>query len=83
MTEKHNLRALSPNPKKGLYAAEHVASGIPIPKTRRVELFSPDEWEEFTEEWATSLEESYHKVSRFGGSENGKGVESALGFCLV
>lgn len=68
MTEKQNLRVLSPNPKKGLYTAEHVVSGIPVPKTRRVELFSPDEWEEFTEEWATSLEESYYKVSRFGGS---------------
>lgn len=67
MDEK-NFKDLKPNPQKGLYSSEHVASGIPIPKTKRIELFSPDEWEEFTEEWATSLEDSYHKIRRFGGA---------------
>lgn len=62
------LRKIKPNPQKGLYTADHVASGLPIPKTRRVELFSPDEWEEFTEEWASSLESNYYQVKRFAGS---------------
>ncbi len=61
-------KELNPNPQKGLYTAEHVSSGIPIPKTKRIELFSADEWEEFTEEWATTLESSYHKVKRFAGA---------------
>lgn len=68
MSEKDKMRPLAPNPQKGLFSSEHVASGIPIPKTRRIELFSPDEWEEFTEEWASILEDSYHQVSRFGGA---------------
>ena len=67
MDEK-DFKVLNPNPQKGLYSSEHVASGIPIPKTKRIELFSPDEWEEFTEEWATSLDDEYHKVRRFGGA---------------
>jgi hypothetical protein len=41
---------------------------MPIPKSRRVEQFSPDEWEEFTEEWASSLKSEYRLVRRFGGS---------------
>lgn len=66
--DENDFKDLNPNPQKGLYSSEHVASGIPIPKTKRIELFSPDEWEEFTEEWATSLEDSYHKIRRFGGA---------------
>lgn len=46
----------------------HVESGVPIPKAMRVRTFSPDDWEEFVEEWATSLDLSYEKVRRFGGS---------------
>jgi len=30
-------------------------------------LFSPEEWEEFTEEWASSLKGQYYRVLRFGG----------------
>lgn len=62
------FKDLNPNPQSGLYSAEHVVSGIPIPKTKRIELFSADQWEEFTEEWASSLENLYHKVKRFAGA---------------
>lgn len=65
---KPEFKDLSPNPQSGLYSAEHVISGIPIPKTKRIELFSADQWEEFTEEWATSLASSYHKIKRFAGA---------------
>ena len=68
MIDLSDLHKITPNPQKGLYSAEQVSSGIPIPKTKRVELFSPDEWEEFTEEWASSLESIYYQVSRFAGS---------------
>ncbi|MEL0628154.1 ABC-three component system protein [Psychromonas aquatilis] len=73
-----DFQELSPNPKKGLYNSEHVSAGIPIPKTQRVQLFSPDEWEEFTEEWASSLENSYHCVKRFAGAGD-KGLD-VVGF---
>ena len=56
---------------KSLTAApshEHVESGAPIPKSARIRTFSPDDWEAFVEEWATSLDSSYQKVRRFGGS---------------
>ena len=57
----------------------HVHSGVPIPKVMRVRLFSPDEWEEFVEEWAGSLGNNYTKVRRFGGAGD-LGVDVA-GFC--
>jgi hypothetical protein len=60
------------------YTTNHVSTGIPIPKTRRIELFSPDEWEEFSEEWASSLEHDYFKVVRFAGSGD-KGLD-VVGF---
>ena len=49
-------------------SADHVFNGIPIPKPSRVASFSPEEWESFTEEWASSLTDSYARVRRFGGS---------------
>ena len=63
-----SFNKLNPSPKSGLSTAGHVESGIPIPKTKRIELFSPTEWEEFTVEWASSLETSYKRVARFSGS---------------
>lgn len=63
-----SFRDLDPESKSPVASAAHVDSGIPIPKTKRIELFSPDEWEEFTEEWALSLKDSYVLVRRFGGS---------------
>lgn len=49
-------------------SAEHVAVGIPVPKTLRVAGFSSGDWEAFVQEWATSLKESYCRVARFGGA---------------
>jgi hypothetical protein len=66
--DKADLKDINPNPQRGLYSAEHIISGIPIPKTKRIELFSADQWEEFTEEWASSLTSSYFKVERFAGA---------------
>ena len=75
-----DFNELKPNPQEGLYNSEHIASGIPIPKTKRIELFSPGEWEEFTEEWASSLTDKYHKVKRFGGSgDHGLDVVGFIG----
>ncbi len=68
MVEKGMLRDLVPKPETDCYSAEHVVSGIPIPKPRRVELFSPNAWEEFTEEWASSKKADYAKISRFAGA---------------
>lgn len=65
---ENDFKEIAPNPKKGLYSSDHVISGIPIPKTQRVQLFGADAWEEFTEEWASSLQGLYHRVKRFAGA---------------
>lgn len=78
MTNEDDFKELSPNPQKGLFSSAHVISGIPIPKTQRVQLFSADEWEEFTEEWASSLESLYNCVKRFAGAGD-KGLD-VVGF---
>ena len=52
---------------------------MPIPKVMRIRVFSPDDWEDFIEEWSTSLSGEYVRVRRFGGSGD-LGVDVA-GFC--
>ena len=51
-----------------IYSPEHAISGLPIPPHQRVKLFSPDEWEDFIEEWALTLEDVYFRVDNRGGS---------------
>jgi len=79
MITETDLKEIKPNIPTATLSSAHVHSGIPIPKPIRVKNFSPDEWEDFTEEWATSLESAYVKVRRFGGSGD-YGVDVA-GFC--
>lgn len=50
------------------YSAGHIVAGLPVPKTKRLELFSPDDWEAFVEEWASSLKAIYPAVRRFTGA---------------
>lgn len=63
-----DLKEIKPKPPTAQASSVHVQSGIPLPKAARVRTFSPNDWEEFIEEWATSLAKSYKKVRRFGGS---------------
>lgn len=63
-----DFKRLIPNPQKGLYSSDHVIAGIPIPKTQRVQLFDADTWEEFTEEWASSIQDLYYRIRRFAGA---------------
>lgn len=76
---ENEFREIIPNPNSGLYSDEHVVAGIPIPKQARIEKFSAIEWEEFSEEYAYSLQKSYKKVQRFGGAGD-KGLDVA---CFV
>lgn len=79
MIPEDELKAIQPKTPSCAPSRSHVLSGVPIPKAMRVRLFSPDEWEEFTEEWASSLKSDYTKVRRFGGAGD-LGVDIA-GFC--
>lgn len=74
-----DLKEIKPKVSSCSPSSAHVYSGITVPKAIRVKYFSPDEWEAFVEEWASSLESSYVKVRRFGGAGD-SGVDIA-GFC--
>ena len=62
-----DFKAIVPTGTVHSASADHVQAGLPIPKASRVQIFSPDDWEGFTEEWASSLS-SYAVVRRFAGS---------------
>ncbi len=79
MIAETDLKEIKPKFPTASPSSAHVQSGIPVPKPIRVKNFSPDEWEDFIEEWATSLESVYIKVRRFGGAGD-CGVDVA-GFC--
>lgn len=70
MISDDDMRVIDVRPRKltSKPTSSHVHSGTPIPKPARVRLFSPDEWEEFVAEWLTTLDDTYTKVRRYGGS---------------
>ena len=69
---------IDPKPQESSFSPDHVNFGLPIPKEKRVQLFSPDEWECFTEEWASILKSSYFRVVKFAGAGD-KGLD-VVGF---
>jgi hypothetical protein len=44
-----------------------VSGGIPIPPVRLLQVMSPGDWEDFTEEWLTFHKNkgSYHSIRRY------------------
>lgn len=69
-----DFKDIAPKTPSTPYTASHVVSGVPIPKTARIRQLSSAEWEEFTEEWASSLKSTYLKVERWGGAGD-KGID--------
>jgi hypothetical protein len=57
------LRKLNPG---GADKPTQIGSGMNFPVAKLIELLEPAQWEEFTEEWATSLK-SYKDVERRSG----------------
>lgn len=56
-----------------------VQCGTPIPPLKRVQIFSPEEWEEFVQEWAHELKHEYLRVERCGGAgDQGRDVIAYL-----
>lgn len=74
MTASGSNVFLDLNPSTPPIGAEYAAFGVPIPKQKRIELFSSDDWEAFTEEWALSLKHQYYSVKRHSGSGD-KGLD--------
>jgi hypothetical protein len=68
LVQNCDLKEIKPKGIIHVASADHVQAGLPIPKTARVQIFSPDDWEGFIEEWASSLTSSYAMVRRFAGS---------------
>lgn len=68
MIDDSDFSVIEPKSDGEAYSSAQVMSGIPIPKPTRVANFSPDEWEDFTLEWASSIEKKYSSVRRFGGA---------------
>jgi hypothetical protein len=71
-----DMKPISPGASVSCPSAEHVSTGIPIPKPIRVTTFSPAEWESFTQEWVSSLTDLYIRVVRHTGSGD-QGVDVA------
>lgn len=58
-----------PSPSEPVPAsASTVQGGAPIPQIERIQLFSPEQWEDFVREWADSLRSQYSSVERCGGA---------------
>jgi len=66
--EVDKLEEIAPKGIVHAASADHIQAGLPIPKVSRVQIFSPDDWEEFVEEWASSLKSEYAMVRRFAGA---------------
>ena len=79
------MRDVEPDANTVVTAAQ-IVQGVPIPPVCRIEMMSADEWEVFTEEWATHLKNKgvYWRVRRSSGSGD-RGLDvvafaSELGF---
>lgn len=79
MAIKDHFVEINPKAASASVPSSDVAYGAPIPKTLRVGIFSPDQWESFVEEWASSRKTTYQKVLRSGGAGD-KGIDVA---CFV
>ena len=51
-------------------ASDAVLAGPLIPAIKRLEVMSPEEWEQFVLEWADWLRERYESVERHGGAQD-------------
>ncbi|UYO53073.1 ABC-three component system protein [Rhodopseudomonas palustris] len=63
-------------PATTVVAAQQVISGPPVPPIARIRLYSPDEWEAFTNEWACTLFQGKEVVRSSGAGD--KGVDIAV-----
>ena len=69
MSKNYNLSDIEPELSATVPTAAQVASGIPMPPVRLLEVMSPDDWERFTEEWLTyhKAQGLYQAIRRYSG----------------
>lgn len=65
-----DLEEINPSPQtsSSILPGEAISTGVPISKAARVSILSPDDWEDFIEEWAFSLKNIYEQVRKAGGA---------------
>lgn len=69
MDDRVNLEEVEARATSLVPSAAQVSGGIPIPPVRLLQVMSPDEWEEFTEEWLSFHKASgkYQSIRRYSG----------------
>ena len=69
MADEFLMRGVEPDTRTVVTAAQ-IVQGVPIPPVSRLAMMSADEWEVFTEEWATYFKNQgeYWRVRRSAGS---------------
>ncbi len=66
---KNALEDIEPKAASAVPSAAQMSGGIPIPPIRLLQLMSPADWEEFTEEWLSfhKARGVYQSIKRFSG----------------
>ena len=69
MTDDLTLVDIEPKATAAVPTAAQVATGIPIPPVRLLQVMSPEDWEGFTSEWLSFAKAQgiYQSVKRFSG----------------
>ena len=69
MADDITLTDIEPAGPSSTPTAAQFSNGIPIPPIRLIQVFSPEEWEEFTEEWLSYYKSDgmYHAIRRYSG----------------
>lgn len=69
MSDGFNLVEVEAKATSRAPSAAQVLSGIPIPPIRLLQVMSPEEWEEFTEEWLSfhKTMATYQSIRRYSG----------------
>ncbi len=69
MSAEREFSEIEPKAAKEVPTAGQVAHGIPVPPIRLLQIMSPDEWEQFIEEWLSyyKAQGTYHSIKRYSG----------------
>jgi hypothetical protein len=74
---------IDPKAAKAAPTAAQISAGIPVPPVRLLQELSPEDWEDFTEEWLTyhKAKGTYHSIKKYSGPGD-LGVD-VVGFTAV
>jgi hypothetical protein len=69
MRQEFELKEVLPVAATSVPTAAQISTGIPIPPIRLLQVMSPDDWEQFTEEWLSfhKTNGTYKSIRRYSG----------------